>query len=194
MCTPLPGKGFYHRGGNQATRPAYPFGANWPCPMVQLNRDAHHVPLPTDGHLSIMLEGSTSNIPCGRICHLVVCQLLSSGSEVVYLEGLNRCQIPVKTSLPESLSKGATMLEGKSALLQVDLLQFITKEQEFKVLSLGSGANTTLAASPTWASPPKVGSQASMTMEVSKLLSWVALDTSSQVSGGSTPKRPVSQY
>ena len=31
-----------------------------------------------------------------------------------------------------------------------------------------------------------------MNMEVSKLLSWVTLDTSGQASGSSTPKRPVS--
>ena len=146
--------------------------------------------LPTEGHLSVMMEGSTSSIPCRRICQLAVCQLLSSGSQVVYLEGLNGCQIPVKTSLPESLSKGVTMLEGESTLLQVDLLQSATKG--FKVLSLGGCSNTTPAASPTWASPPKTESQVSMTMEVSKLLSQVALDTSSQALGGSTPKRPVS--
>ena len=40
--------------------------------------------------------------------------------------------------------------------------------------------------------PPKVESQVSMTMEVSELLLWVALDTSSQALGYSTPKRPVS--
>ena len=138
------------------------------------------------------MEGSTSNIPCGRICQLAVCQLLSSGSQVVYPEGLNRCQIPVITSLPESLSKGITMLEGKSTFLQVDLLQSTTKEQEFKVLSLGSGSNTTPGASPTWAFPLKVESQISMTMEVSELLSQAVLDTSSQALGSSTPKRPVS--
>ena len=138
------------------------------------------------------MEGSTSNIPYGRICQLVVCQLLSSGSQVVYPEGVNRCQIPMIMSLPESLSKGITMLEGKSIFLQVDLSQSATKEQEFKVLSLGGGSNTTPAASPTWAFPPKVESQISMTMEVSELLFWMALDTSGQASGSSTPKRPVS--
>ena len=155
MGTSLPGKGFYHRGGNQATRPAYPLWAQlalcpgatqWGCP---------HMPLPTEGHLSVMMEGSTSSIPCRRIHQLAVHQLLSSGSQVVYLEGLNGCQIPVITSLPESLSKGITMLEGKSAFLQVDLSQSTTKEQEFKVLSLGSGSNTTPAASPTRLSLPK---------------------------------------
>ena len=84
------------------------------------------------------------------------------------------------------------MLEGEPTFLQVDLLQSTIKEQEFKVLSLGSGSNTTLAASPTWALPPKMESQISMTMEVSKLLFQVALDPFSQALGSSIPKRPVS--
>ena len=40
--------------------------------------------------------------------------------------------------------------------------------------------------------PPKAESQVSMTKEISELLSWVALDTSGQTLGGSTPKRQVS--
>ena len=130
-----------------------------PYALVQLNGDACHVPLPTEDHLSDMMEGSTSSNPCGSICQLAVCQLLSSGSQVVYPESLNICQIPVITSLPESLSKGITMLEGKSAFLQVDLSQSATKEQEFKVLSLGSSSNTTPAVSPSLAFPPKESNQ-----------------------------------
>ena len=45
---------------------------------------------------------------------------------------------------------------------------------------------------PTMASPPKAESQVSMTMEVSELLPWAALDTSGQALGSSTLKRPVS--
>ena len=88
------------------------------------------MPLPIEDHLSVVMEGNTSNVPCRNICQLEVCQLLGSGSQVVYLEGLNRCQVPVITSLPESLSNGMTMLEGESTFLQVDLSQFATKEQE----------------------------------------------------------------
>ena len=84
------------------------------------------------------------------------------------------------------------MLGGESAFLQVDLLQSATKEQEFKVLSLGGGLNATPTASPTQAFPPKVEGQISMTMEVSELLSQAALDTSSQALGTSSPKRPGS--
>ena len=74
---------------------------------------------------------------------------------MVYPEGLNGCQVPVITSLPEFLSKGVTMLEGESTFLQVDLSQSATKEQESTALSLSSGLNTTPAASHTRAFPPK---------------------------------------
>ena len=53
-------------------------GPDWPYALVQLNGDACHMPLPTEGHLSVMTEGNTSNVPCGKICQLEVCQLLSS--------------------------------------------------------------------------------------------------------------------
>ena len=72
-------------------------GPNWPYAMVQLNGNACHVPLPTEGHLSVMVEGSMSNVPYRKICQLEVCQLLSSGTQVVYPEGLNGCQVPVIT-------------------------------------------------------------------------------------------------
>ena len=150
-------------------------GPNWHYALVQLNRDACHVPLPTEGHLSVMAEGSTSSVPYRMICQLEVCQLLSSGSWIVYPEGLNGCQVPVIMSLPESLSNGMTMLKGKSTFLQVDLSQSATKEQGLKVLSLGGGLSPTPATSPNRAFPPKV--KLSMTMEVSELLSRAVLDT-----------------
>ena len=53
-------------------------GPNWPYAFVQFNRDAHHVPLPKEGHLSTMTEGMPSNILCGRIHQLEVHQLLQS--------------------------------------------------------------------------------------------------------------------
>ena len=130
-------------------------GPNWPYTLVQLNGDAHHVPLPKEGHLSVMAEECMSHVPYGRIQQLEVHQLLSLGSQVVYLEGLNGCQVPVIMTLPESLSHGATMLKGKSTFLQVALSQSTTKEQESKALSLGGGLSPTPATSPTQAFPPK---------------------------------------
>ena len=165
-------------------------GPNWPYALVQSNGDACHMPLPTEGHLSVMMEENTSNVPYGKIHQLEVCQLLGSGSQVVYPEGLNGCHVLLIMTLPQSLSNGVTILEGESTFLQVDLSQSATKEQESKALSLGSGLSPTPATSPTRAFPPKVEGQISMTMEVSELLSRAVLDTSGLASGSSTPKRP----
>ena len=148
-----------------------PLGPAGPMPWCSSMRNACHVPLPTEGHLSVMTEGNTSNGPCRKIHQLEVHQLLDSGFQVVYPEGLNRCRVPVVTSLPELLSNGMTMLKGEPTFLQVDLSQSATKEQESKAPSLGSGLSPTPAASPTRALPPKTEGQISMTMEVSKLLS-----------------------
>ena len=167
-------------------------GPNWLYALVWLNGDAHHMHLPTEGHVSVMTERNTSNVPYRKIHQLEVCQLLGSGSWVVYPEGLNGCQVPVVTTLPELLSNGVNMLEGESTFLQVDLSQSTTKEQESKALSLGSDLIPTQAASPTRALPPKAEGQISMTMEVSKLLSQAVLDTSGLASGSSTPNRPGS--
>ena len=38
-------------------------GPIWPYALVWLNGDACHVPFPTEGHLSVMAEESTSNVP-----------------------------------------------------------------------------------------------------------------------------------
>ena len=117
-------------------------------------------------------------------------------SELRLLGGLPRrtqgVSSSVITSLPVLLSNGVTMLKGNPTFLQVDLSQSITKEQESKVPSLGSGVSPPPAASPTRALPPKAESQISMTMEVSKLLYQAVLDTSGLASRCSTPKRPGS--
>ena len=138
------------------------------------------------------MEGNTSNVTHGRICQLEICQLLGSGYQVVYLEGLNRCQVLVIMSLCDLLSNSMTMLKGEPTFLQVDLSQFTTKGQESKALSLSSDLSPTLASHPTRALPIKVEGQRSMTTEVSKLLSWAVLDTSGLASINSTPKRSES--
>ena len=92
-------------------------GPNWPYTFVQFNGDAHHMPLPNEGHLSTMIEGMLSNIPCRRICQLEVHQLLHSEAQVVYPKGLNGCLVPVIITLPEALSHGMTMLNDEPTFL-----------------------------------------------------------------------------
>ena len=166
-----------------------PSGPDWPYALVWLNGDACHMPLPMEGHLSVMVEGSTSSVACRRMSQLEVYQLLSLGSQVIYSAGINGCEVPMIMSLPESLAKGATLLRGEPAHLPVDILQSTRKGQELKALPFDSHSTSILTASPIRVHPPKAEGQVRLTMEVRELPSWVALDASGHASGSSTPKR-----
>ena len=112
--------------------PLIPTRPNWPYALVLHNTDTHHVPLPNEGHLSILMEGGTSSATCGWISQLDIWQLLSSGSQIIYPVGLNGCEIPVIMSLSKSLAKGTAMLGGEPIYLSVDMLQSTAKGQESK--------------------------------------------------------------
>ena len=47
-------------------------GPNWHYALVRLNGDNHHVPLPREGHLSILPEGGTNSATCRRVSQLEV--------------------------------------------------------------------------------------------------------------------------
>ena len=79
--------------------------------------------------------------------------------------------------------------QSKPIYLSVDIPQSAMKGQESKVPSPGGHSIPILTASPIRAPLPKVKGQVSITTEVRELLSQAALDTSWQVSGGSTPNR-----
>ena len=137
--------------------PLIPTEPDWPYTLVQLSGDACHMPLPMEGHLSIMVEGSTSNVTCRRISQLEVHQLLSSGSQVIYSAELNGYQVPLVTSLLGSLAKGATLLGGKPAPLPVDILQSTRKEKEPKVPPFGSHSSHHPNCKPHQGSPSQGG-------------------------------------
>ena len=46
--------------------------SNWPYAFMCFHVDAHHLPPPKEGHLSVMTDGMPSNIPCGQICQLEI--------------------------------------------------------------------------------------------------------------------------
>ena len=64
-------------------------GDNWAYTFVELNKNAQHVPLSNEGHLSTMVDGVPCRSACRHLCQLKVCQLLQCGDQVVYPEGLN---------------------------------------------------------------------------------------------------------
>ena len=165
-------------------------GPNWPYALVQLNEDTHHVPLPKEGHLGILPQGGANMTACTRISQLEVCQLLVSVLQVAYPVGLNGCEEPIITSLPKSLANGISLTGGRSVYLEIDILQPIAEEPDWKALAIGRHS-TIIITSPLKTTPPKWEREVSMTMEVRSLLSWAVLDTSGHRSGNSTPKRPT---
>ena len=160
-------------------------GSDCPYTLVQFNRDACHVPLPKERQLSVQVVGGTGCTTCRRVSQLQVHQLLSSGSQVVYPAGLNGCEVPLITSLPEPIN----LLDSKPIYLKADIPQSTMERPELKAPPLGGHPPSTLIASPVRPPPPKVEGEVSMTMEVRELLSWAGLDTSEHASGSSTPKR-----
>ena len=81
-------------------------GPNWPYALVWLNEDTHHAPLPKEEHLGILPQGGADMTACRRISQLEVHQLLVSGLQIAYPVGLNGCEDPIITSMPESLANG----------------------------------------------------------------------------------------
>ena len=156
-------------------------GPDWPYTLVQLNRDIHHVPLPREGHLNILPEGGTSSAACRRVSQIEVCQLLSSGLQVIYLVELNGCEAPMIAFPPESLARGTNLLGGKPIYLKVDIPQSMEEGPEWKGPP-SSNCLSILMACPIKAILPKAVREVSMTMEVRELLSQAVLDMSGHIS------------
>ena len=162
--------------------PLIPAGPNWLYALVQLNVDAYHVPLPKEGHLSVLMEGGTSSATCGWISQLDV----HSGSQAIYPSGTQWMWDPCDNVPAQVISQRHNNVGGKPIYLSVNIPQSTAKGQEPKALSPGSHSIPILTASPIRVLPPKAEGRVSMTREVRELLSWVVLDISGQASGGST--------
>ena len=93
---------------------------------------------------------------CGRISQLEVHQLLASGLQVAYQIGLNGCEEPVITSLPESLANGVSLTGGKSVYPEIVILQSLAEESDRTALSIGK-CSTIIIASPHKTTTPKIG-------------------------------------
>ena len=127
-------------------------GPNWPYALVQLHEGIHHVPLPKEGHLGILPQRGAEVTPCRQISQLEVCQLIITGPQVVYPIGLNRCNKPIITSLPEPLASGISLTTGKLVYLEIDILQSPAEDPDQKVLPLGK-VSTIVVTSPPKSTP-----------------------------------------
>ena len=105
-------------------------GPDWHYALVWLHKDTHHAPLPKEGCLGILPQRGAEMTACGRISQLEVCQLLVSGPQVAYPIGLNGCEEPIITSLPESLANSISLTGSKSIYLENDIPQSPAEEPD----------------------------------------------------------------
>ena len=91
-------------------------------------------------------------IPCGQISQLEVCQLLVVGPQVVYPLGLNGCNEPVKTMLPEPLASSISLTTGEPVYLEINIPPSPVEEPDQKVPPLGE-VSTIMIASPNKSTP-----------------------------------------
>ena len=113
-------------------------GNNWPYALVQLYEGSGHVPLPKGKHLGILPQGKVEETSCGKIRQLNVCQLLSTSPQVVYPSGLNGCDEPIITTLPEPLSSGMSIIASKHPYLEINIPP--SGESDTKVLPISEAS------------------------------------------------------
>ena len=113
-----------------------PCRPNWPYTFMQLYEGTHHAPLSKERHLGILPQRGAQVTPCRQISELQVCQLLIAGLQVIYPIGLNGCDRPVITPLPEPLASGISLTVGKPVYLEIDILPSPVEELDWKVLPL----------------------------------------------------------
>ena len=139
-------------------------GTNWPYALAQLYKGSHHAPLPKGKHLGILPQGKVDETSCGQISQIDICQLLSTGSQVLYPSGLNGHDEPIITTLPELLSSGISIITSKRPYLEIN----IPAKEESDTKALPIGKASIIQTTNPCNSPLKL--EGSMTAEVNNLL------------------------
>ena len=156
------------------TLAAYPSsGTDWPYALAQLYKGSHHAPLPKDTHLGILPQGNLEETSCGQISQLDICQLLSTGPQLVYPSGLKGHDEPIMTTLPELLSSGTSIIAIEHLYLEIN----IPPKEESDTRALPIGKASIIQATNPHKSPPKL--EGSMTTEVKHLLDQAIIKASS---------------
>ena len=124
----------------QWTQMALCFGAvTWehlPCTTPQGGACGHPTP-----------HGGMEVTPCWLISQLEVCQLLVTSPQVIYPIGLNGCDEPIITSLPEPLASSIILTTGEPVYLEINILPLPVEDPDQKVAPLGE-VSTIIVASP----------------------------------------------
>ena len=151
-------------------------GTDWPYVLVQLYEGSGHVPLPKGKHLGILPQGKAEETSCGWISQLNVHQLLSASPQMVYPSGLNGCDEPIITTLPEPLSSSMSIITSKHPYLEIDISP--NRESDIKVLPIGK----VLIIQTTNLHNPPPNPEGSITAEVNHLLDQAMVEASSHES------------
>ena len=131
------------------------------------------MPLPKGKHLGILPQGKAEETSCGWISQLNICQLLSTGPQVVYPSGLNGHDEPIITTLPEPLSSGMSIIASEHSYLEINIPP--NGESDTKVLPI-SEASIIQTTIPHKSPPHPEG----ITMaEVNHLLDQATMEASS---------------
>ena len=104
-------------------------GPDWLYVLTQLYEGTNHASLPKDKHLGILPQGKAESL-CGQISQLEVCQLLSTGLQVVYLMGLNGGNQSVTINLPGLLHSGSSVTTNEHPYIKIDIPSPTPEEQD----------------------------------------------------------------
>ena len=150
-------------------------GPNWPYALAQLYEGSSHTPLPKDKHLGILPQGKVEESSYGWISQLEVCQLLSTGPQVVYPVGLNGNDEPVITTLPEPLSSGASITASEHPYMGINIPSPSLEESECKTSPVDKAHTIPTTNSPKTPPKPRI----SIVTEVNNLLTQAMAEASS---------------
>ena len=131
-------------------------GPNWPYVFTQLYKGSNHTPLPKDKHLGILPWRKAEESPHGWISQLKVCQLLSSGLQVVYPVGLNGGDQSVTINLSELLHSSSSITTDKHPHLQIDIPLPTPEEPEHTTPPLGGAPVTPIDNIPKTLWKPRI--------------------------------------
>ena len=133
-----------------------PSGPDWPYALAQLYEGSNHAPLPKDKHIGILPQGKVEKSPYGWISQLEVCQLLSTGPQVIYQVGLNGGDQPVTIILPEPLLSGSSVTTNEHPHMGINIPKISHEEPESTILSLGGAHPIPAIATPKTPWKPRI--------------------------------------
>ena len=157
-------------------------GPNWLYILAQLYKGSNHTPLPKGKHLGILPQGKAEESPYGWISQLKVCQLLSTGPQVIYPVALNGGNQPVTINLPEPLYSGSSITTDEHPHMRIDITLLPQEEPELTTLPQDGVHNIPAATTPKTPWKPRI----TLMAEVNDLINRAMVDDSSCKSEHST--------